>query len=95
MVPYEKWKLGFLELIVILKSIKLTVCTGECLLFGHFLYPPPSPFLKTSFMDGPLYMKALLYGNLILRMAVLTDPAADSCISNICKWRFKVEKMAD
>ena len=43
-------------------------------------------------MDGPLYMKALLYGNLILRMAVLTDPAADSCISNICKWRFKVEK---
>ena len=28
--------------------------TSECLLFGHFLYPPPSPFGKTSFMDGPL-----------------------------------------
>ena len=45
-------------------------------------------------MDGPLYMKALLYGNLTLRKTVLTDPAADSCKSNICKWGFKVEKMA-
>ena len=27
--------------------------TNECLLFGHFLYPPPSPFEETSFMDGP------------------------------------------
>ena len=58
-------------------------------------FVPPSPFGETSFMDGPLYMKALLYGNLTLRKAVLTDPAADSCKSNICKWRFKVEKMAD
>ena len=27
--------------------------TSERLLFGHFLYPPPSPFGETSFMDGP------------------------------------------
>ena len=27
--------------------------TSECLLFGHFLYPPPSPFGDTSFIDGP------------------------------------------
>ena len=27
--------------------------TSERLLFGHFLYPPPSPFEETSFMDGP------------------------------------------
>ena len=58
-------------------------------------FVPPSPFGETSFMDGPLYMKALLYGNLTLRKAVPTDPAADSCKSKICKWRFKVEKMAD
>ena len=28
---------------------------SKCLLFGHFLYPPPSPFGETSFMDGPLF----------------------------------------
>ena len=27
--------------------------TSERLLFGHFLYPPPSPIGETSFMDGP------------------------------------------
>ena len=28
--------------------------TSERLLFGIFLYPPPSPFGETSFMDSPL-----------------------------------------
>ena len=27
--------------------------TSKRLLFGHFLYPPPSLFGETSFMDGP------------------------------------------
>ena len=27
--------------------------TSEHLLFGHFLYPPPSPIEETSFMNGP------------------------------------------
>ena len=40
----------------LLKSMK---STNERLLFGHFLYPPPSPFGETSFMDGPLHESSL------------------------------------
>ena len=37
--------------------------TSERLLFGHFLYPPPSPFGKMSFMDGSLSTSAIFQTN--------------------------------
>ena len=36
-------------------SLCLLKSTSERLLFGHFLYLPPTPFGETSFMDGPQF----------------------------------------
>ena len=42
---------------------------SERLLFGHFLYPPPSPFGETPFMDGPYVIGLLSMNNVFLNQS--------------------------